>query len=167
MDIKITNVNIKDLKECATISVTSWQETYKDIVDKEYLNHLDIETRLKKFKENYKLSPFIVAKIKSEVVGFCRYSPNVKIDKYPKIDSELTVLYVKNELKSQGIGTSLFNYVKKELQKENKHNMLICCLKGNQIGENFYRKMNGEEIGETEIEIGDKKYKEIAFQFKI
>lgn len=45
--------------------------------------------------------------------------------------------------------------------------MLVCCLKGNTIGESFYKKMQGKIIGESEIEIGDKKYKELAFSFKL
>lgn len=167
MSLEITNVKKEELKECANISVTSWKETYKNIIDKEYLDNLNIEKRLEKFESNYQTSPFLVAKENNKVVGFCRYRTDTKIDKYPDIDCELTVLYVKPEFKNQGIGTALFNYVKKELKKEQKQNMLICCLKGNTIGESFYKKMNGQIIGENTIEIGNKKYKELAFNFKI
>lgn len=166
-NIIIKNVKKEDLKACATISIKSWQATYKNIVDKEYLVNLSIQKRLEKFESNYKLCPFLVAKINNEVVGFCRYSTNVTYEEYPEIDSELTVLYVSPELKHHGIGTALFNYVKTELQKENKKNMLICCLKGNTLGENFYQKMQGQIIGETTIKIGDKLYSEISFKFQI
>lgn len=165
MNIVVEPVTINDLEECATISVKAWQETYKDIVDKEYLDSLSIETRLEKFKSNYQLSPFLVAKINNEVVGFCRYTN--REEKFSGTDCELTVLYVKPNLKNQGIGTVLFNYVKNELKKEQKENMLVCCLKGNKIGESFYNKMHGKIIGESEIEIDKKKYKELAFSFKL
>lgn len=163
--IIIEPVNINDLAECANISVTSWQKTYKDIVDKEYLDSLSIKTRLEKFKSNYQSSPFLVAKINNKVVGFCKYI--AQEEKFSGTDCELTVLYVKPNLNRQGIGTSLFNYVKSELKKEQKKNMLVCCLKGNTIGESFYKKMQGKIIGESEIEISDKKYKELAFSFKL
>lgn len=165
MNIVIEQAKIDDLAECANISITSWQKTYKDIVDKEYLGSLSIKTRSEKFKSNYQSSPFLVAKINNKVVGFCRYI--AQEEKFSGTDCELTVLYVIPNLNRQGIGTSLFNYVKSELKKEQKKNMLVCCLKGNTIGESFYKKMQGKIIGESEIEIGDKKYKELAFSFKL
>jgi len=166
-NIIVEKVKAEDLKECATISVKSWQETYKNIVDNEYLKNLSIERRLEKFKSNYQGNPFLVAKINNEVVGFCRYNKNTKMEKFPEIDCELTVLYVKPKLKRKGIGSTLFKYVKNELQKENKKNMLITCLKGNTIGENFYQKMHGKIIDTTTIEIGDKEYQELAFKFEL
>ncbi len=99
-------------------------------------------------------------------MGFCRYN-TLKNPKFPFIDCELTVLYVKPELKNQGIGTSLLKETIKKLQKENKHNMLICCLKDNQIGKKFYQKMGGKIIGENIFEIDNKSYPELAFHFKI
>lgn len=167
MNLEITKVKKEELRACATISITSWQETYKNIVDKEYLDNLNIERRLEKFENNYQTSPFLVAKINNEVVGFCRYSSNTNYENFPNIDCELTVLYIKPSLKNKGIGTSLFNYAKNELKKEQKHNMLVCCLKGNTIGESFYKKMGGEIIGKNTIEIGNKEYQELAFSFKI
>lgn len=166
-NIIIEKVKKEDLKDCASISINAWKETYKNIVDKEYLANLSIEKRLEKFESNYNTIPFLVAKINNEVVGFCRYSTNTKIEKFPDIDCELTVLYVKPELKGQGIGTTLFNYVKDELKKENKKSMLISCLKGNVIGESFYKKMNGKVIGEATIEIDGISYQELAFKFDI
>lgn len=165
MNIVIEQVKIDDLEECATISVKAWQETYKDIIDKKYLDSLSVKTRLEKFKSNYKSSPFLVAKTNNKVVGFCRYT--TKTEKFTNTDCELTVLYVNPNLKNQGIGTALLEFVKKELKKKQKEKMLVCCLKGNKIGESFYKKMDGKIIGESEIEIDNKKYKELAFSFKL
>ncbi|MCM1053119.1 MAG: GNAT family N-acetyltransferase [Ruminococcus sp.] len=165
--MEIELVKESDLKACADISIRAWKETYEGIVDKEYLDSLDVQVRFNKFKNNYQMAPFLVAKINDEVVGFCRYIDDLKIEEYPRVDSELTVLYVKPELKNKGIGTALFSYVKDKLKEKNKHGMLISCIKGNKIGESFYHKMNGEIIGEREIEIGGKKYKELVFYFEL
>lgn len=164
-NIIIEKVSKENLKACATISVKSWQETYKNIVDQEYLNNLNIETRYQKFLTNYQSSPFLIAKINNQVVGFCRYTTNITYPQFPEIDSELTVLYEDPKLKRNGVGSTLFNYVKKELKSQNKKYMLITCLKNNKIGKNFYQKMQGTIISENNIEIGDKIYPELAFRF--
>lgn len=165
--IIIEEAKITDLKDCAKISVSAWQKTYKNIIDNEYLNNLSIETRYQKFLDNYNNIPFIVAKINNVVVGFCRYTHNATCPKFPEIDSELTVLYVNPEIQNKGVGTALFNYVKKELKKQGKKYMLINCLKGNTIGKNFYQKMHGTVIGINKIEIDNKFYEELAFKFKL
>lgn len=166
-EIKLESVTKEDLKEIATISVESWKTTYQGIVDQDYLDSLSIEKRYERFLENYTKGPFIVAKIEEKVIGFCRYSTKIKEERKDKFDSELTVLYVDPNYKRQGIGSALFQYVKKELQKENKHHMLICCLKGNKIGENFYTKMGGKIVGTSTTTFGEKEYEELNFLFEI
>lgn len=166
-EITIENVKFEDLKQVAQINVQSWQETYKNIVDKDYLNNLSIEKRLEKLLNNYKEGPFLVAKKNNEVVGFCRYKEYNDEEISNEIDCELTVLYVKPELKNNGIGTKLINTVKKDLMRKNKKNMIVYCLKENKIGKDFYTKMEGKIIGEKEIEIGNKVYQEVAFKFNL
>ncbi len=165
--MKIELVKEEELMDCANISVNAWKETYKGIINQDYLDSLDVQVRYNKFKSNYQTSPFLVAKQNNEVVGFCRYITDLEIKEYPEVDSELTVLYVKPELKGQGIGRALLSYVKIALKEKGKKGMIISSIKGNKIGEAFYHKMKGEIIGESEIEIGNNKYKELVFYFKL
>lgn len=164
--MQIELVKEEDLFACATISVRAWQETYRGIVDDNYLDGLDIEARYNKFKSNYQLAPFIVAKIDNEVVGFCRYMSKEMKD-YSLADAELTVLYVKPELKRQGIGKALVNYVIKDLKNNGNKGIIVKAIKGNKIGEAFYIKMGAKKLGEDKMLIGDKYYKENVFFFDL
>lgn len=45
--------------------------------------------------------------------------------------------------------------------------MIIWCLKGNNLGINFYKKMQGIYIGEREFELNGLKINEIGFQYNL
>ena len=83
------------------------------------------------------------------------------------IDCELCAIYVKPDLKRQGIGKALFNYVIQEQKKNNNRNMILWCLKENYNSRKFYEKMGGILYGENEIEKGGKKYKEVGYRYDL
>lgn len=51
---------------------------------------------------------------------------------------------VRPDLKRSGIGKSLFNYVCLRFKKENKHKMVLWCLKENESSKKFYLRMGGK-----------------------
>ncbi len=83
------------------------------------------------------------------------------------IDCEITALYVKPDLKYNGIGTKLFKYVIDEFKNKNKTKMIIWCLKDNEPSKKFYTKMGGKIVKEKIMEIGDKNYLEVGFEYNI
>lgn len=163
--ITIRDVQMKDLKKVAEISIRGWQKAYSSFVDQDYLDSLSIETRYEKFKQNYQNGPFKVALMNNEVVGFCRYQETV--DGSIDCDCELTVLYVQNSVQRQNVGTSLLEYVKKEFKKLNKKKMLIWCFKENLIGKSFYEKNGGKLLYEKKKVIADKSYDEVGYIFDL
>lgn len=76
-------------------------------------------------------------------------------------------LYVKPNLKYNGIGTKLFQFVIKEFESKNKTKMILWCLKDNEPSKKFYTKMGGEIIRERTIEIGKEEYLEVGFEYNI
>ena len=170
MDIIIRNVRKEDLPSVVDIKIKGWQVAYKGIVDDTYLTNLsnERETRIAKMEKNYMTNGFIVAELDNEVVGFCRYifdnSFSPEID---DVDCELCAIYVKPDLKRQGIGKELFNYVIQEQKKSNNKNMILWCLKENSNSRKFYEKMGGILYGENEIEKGGKKYKEVGYKYDL
>lgn len=166
--IIIRNIEEKDIPSVAEIRVNGWQVAYRGIVDDRFLDSMDVNKEIEKRKKGYKQNGFIVAELNKEVVGFCRYIDNNKFTQdMSNIDCELLALYVKPNLKYNGIGTKMFKFVVDEFIRKNKTKMIVWCLKDNEPSKRFYTKMGGKIMGEKEIEIGDKKYCEIGFVYDI
>lgn len=109
-----------------------------------------------------------MAEIEEEIVGFCRYiDNNTYTPNMLEIDCEIVALYVKSELKYNGIGTKLFEFVMKEFRSKNRTKMIIWCLKDNEPSRKFYAKMGGVIEKEKVVEIGKKEYLEVGFVYRI
>lgn len=167
-NIIIRNVKKVDLWSVSSIVVEGWKSAYKGIIDNEFLDSLKVEDNYNRRLKDYQENGFIVAEIDNEVVGFCRYTINNLFSQEEKdIDCELCAIYVKPNLKRQGIGKALFNYVIQEQKKNNNKNMILWCLKENHNSRRFYEKMGGNLYGEKEIEKGGKKYKEVGYRYDL
>ena len=137
----IRNIEYNDIPSVVDIQMNGWKEAYKGIIDDDILDAMDREVKIKKMEGNYQDEPFIVAVLDNEVIGFSRYVyDNHYSPDYP-IDCEIVALYVKPELKYQGIGTKLFNYIVYECKKLDKKKMIIWCLKENYPSRKFYEKL--------------------------
>ena len=102
MNLIIRNIELKDIRGAATIKVRGWQEAYKDILDKEYLDSLDITQKESNMLSNYKENGFIVAELENRIVGFSRYIDNNSMStEISEADCELLALYVEPKLKRQ------------------------------------------------------------------
>ena len=167
-NIIIRNVIEKDIPSVADIQVNGWKRAYKGIIDDAILNAMNKEEKIESFKMNYQKNGFIVAELENKVVGFCRYIDNNEFTPdMQDIDCEITALYVKPNLKYNGIGTKLFQFVTNEFKSKNKTTMILWCLKDNEPSKKFYTKMGGKIIKERAIEIGEKEYLEVGFEYNI
>ena len=167
------NINIRDIKkedipQVVDIQISGWRTAYKGIIDDEYLENMNYEERIKMRQKDYKETGFIVAEHDNEVVGFCRYTDNMeKTPETPEVDCELRALYVKPELKHNGIGKKMFQYAVNEFKNIGKTKMVLWCLKDNVLARKFYEKMGGIIIKERLIHIGNRDYEEVAFLYNI
>ena len=163
----IRNVEVDDLDSVADIIVKGWQTAYKGIIDDDYLASMNKDTIREKRKEDYQEGSFIVAELNKEIVGFTRYYDDNRYSIDYPVDCELMAIYVKPELKYQGIGTKMFNYVIKDFKSKNKKRMVIWCLKDNYPSRKFYEKMGGILIGEKEfIKVGNS-YPEVGYLYEL
>ena len=167
-NIIIRNVKKEDLWSVSSIVVEGWKSAYRGIIDDEFLDSLKVEDNYNKRLKDYQENGFIVAEIDNEVVGFCRYTINNLFSQDVKdIDCELCAIYVKPNMKRQGIGKALFQYVIQEQKKNKNQKMVLWCLKENYNSRKFYEKMGGILFGENEIEKGGKKYKEVGYKYNL
>lgn len=164
----VRNVKKEDLRAVSEIAVRSWQTAYRGIIDDEYLDSLSIEENYQKRLKDYKENGFIVAELDSEVVGFCRYTlENLFSKDIPDIDGEICAIYVKPELKRNGIGRELFKYVFNEFKKNGNKKIILWCLKENYPSRAFYEKMGGILCDESTIKKDGKEYKEVGFKYNV
>ena len=157
----------KDIEEVANIKVSSWRISYKDIIDKDYLDSMNIDSYIEKRKEDYNKSLYYVAEYEGRVVGFTRYDDKLRQYNKQNIGGEIYALYVNPNMKRMGIGRALVNKVREEFKEKGIKNFIIWCLKDNEPSKDFYRKIGGIEFGEKDIEIGGKNYKETGFLYNM
>ena len=158
----------EDIPSIVDIKINGWKIAYKGIIDDEFLNSMKKETHIKRMQDNYKKTNIVVAQVNNKVVGFCRYLDNNSFsENIENADCEIIALYVLPELKRQGIGTKMFNYVKRELKAKNKNHMVIWCLKENKNSKKFYEKMGGTIVAEKQATFEDKQYPKVCFIFDI
>ena len=165
-NIIIRDVRKEDIAEVVDVQINGWKAAYRGIIDDEYLDTMSKEEKIKKREKDYKTTGFIVAELNEKIVGFCRYIDDNKATReVANIDCELLALYVKADLKHNGIGTKLFEYVKNEFIKKGKTKMVLWCLKDNTPSRRFYEKMGGTVVCERQIAIGKRKYQEVCFKY--
>ena len=168
MNISIRNIEYDDIPDVVDIRIRGWQVAYKNIIDQDYLNNLsnEYDKNTERIQKNYNYNGFIVALKDDKVVGFCRYIFNNNFSNDIDCDSELLALYVKPELKGLGIGNKLFNYVVNEFKNNNKHKMILWCLKENYPSRMFYEHMGCINKYEKSVLIGNKNYLEVGYELK-
>ena len=167
-NVIIRNIEEKDIPIVVDIQIDGWKSAYKGIVDDNILNSMNRNERIEKRRNDYKENGFIVAELNNQVVGFCRYIDSNKFTQdISNIDCELLALYVNPDLKYNGIGTKLFQFVTNEFKSKNRTKMILWCLKDNEPSKKFYTKMGGRIIKERKIEIGEKEYLEVGFEYNI
>ena len=157
---------IEDQSQMAKIKVNGWRNTYKEIVDKEYLEKLNVEEQTQKYFrsfEEYKDRVLVAVKGK-EVLGYACFDPKEKNFKY---DSELVSLYIKEEYQRKGIGKALFTEATKELTSRNKRNMILWVFTDNKNAITFYKKLGGIISETRQAKIGNKTYKEFGFYYDL
>ena len=164
-NIIIRNIKIEDIPSVVNIRIDGWKIAYKDILDEKFLQSLNTEEDIERRKKDYKQGYFIVAVKNDEIVGFCRYTDEIDKKENIDCDCEIKAIYVKTELKRQGIGKTMLNYAKNDLKKNGNKNMIIWCLKDNLPSRKFYKSMGGVVIGEKKVNIGEKEYLETGFKY--
>ena len=121
--IIIRKAKSEDIEKIANIKVRCWQIAYRNIIADEYLDNMDIEYTIEKNKRIFEQYNIIVAELKNEVIGFCRYDYNNYYEE-ENVDCELIALYIKPEMKRHGIGRKLMKYAINEFKNSKKEKIL-------------------------------------------
>lgn len=155
-----------DLNEVARIKVEAWNDSYKGIVDDEYLKNMNYKRTADKWLNNFDNENFIVAVYEDKIVGFCRYGERIdELERFTEYDGEIYAIYIDKNFKRKGIGKEMVEYASNELKKQGKAKALIWCLKDNINARKFYEKIEGKFLGNKKSNIGGKEYDEVAYGY--
>lgn len=164
-NIRIRKGHPNDIKSIAEIKVSGWQSAYEGIIDNEYLDSMSVTEQIEVIK-NYPLDTIFVAEDGNEILGFCRfydYDKPVYEDK--NIDCEIREIYVKPDIKRQGIGSRLFLYTMNYFQQKGKKKLYLGCFKDNLNARKFYDKMGGCAQAGKDMKISGNMYPTVSYIF--
>lgn len=156
VEIKKANMNMifdisKVLKKC-------WHDSYKDLINKEYLSALAdehwadfLETGLKSDSINC-----IVATIDSEIIGAAIFGKSIT-EQYPD-DGEVVSLYVLQKYIGKRVGHLLFEEAQRILIERGFSDCIVCVFSENSRAIRFYEAHGFKIIvGDKSIDMGMQK----------
>lgn len=145
MEIIIKDMTENEIEGKAFVHWKSWQESYKGIVDDNYLKE---KVTLEACKEMAYKWPdnLIVAMDGSKTVGFCGYGKSENSDL--KDCGEIFALYVLKEYQNQKVGYTLMQEALRRLEKF--PNIAVWVLTGNEKAINFYKRVGFAFDGVTQ-----------------
>ncbi|UTC77276.1 GNAT family N-acetyltransferase [Treponema sp. OMZ 799] len=148
---------LKDLSRVAEINVYGWRNTYRGIVDDNFLFcELSVEKSIERLKEklNFETSTsklYLYEDDKDGIIkgmmrtGMCRDSD--KSDSF-----ELMAIYVEKAFEKSGVGSKLITHFEKEAKELGLHELCIWVFQENRIARNFYEHHGFKPDGKTQIQ---------------
>lgn len=140
----------KKREDCASVShvvTAAWNESYKGIINDDFLNSLYENERQRAIdsynKFNEKDNHQLVLEIDNKIVGFVNVGDTEDLN-YENC-GELHAIYIISDYKGYGFGKKLFEAGIEELKNMGYNKMLVGCLIGNPSNE-FYKHMGGKLI---------------------
>ena len=162
MEYKIMKAKVSDAEGIAKVHIRTWHETYKGLVEDEYLKGLILGERITKWEErlvpNKKHWAFVAVDEKDKIVGFIS-GGRARDKKLKRFGGELYAIYILKAHQKKNIGTLLTQRLCKEFEKNRIKNMYVCVLKDNPY-KSFYRKKGARLLRTEKIKIGKRMYKE-------
>jgi len=148
MNFIIEDMDINNVEYYARVNALAWMQSYKGIINDDFLELINTESEIQKTISNLK-SSFIddskrfLLKYNNEYVGVLRVR-KTKYDKYKEC-GELGALYLLDSVKGEGFGKILFNKAVEELKKKGYNKMILGCIRENPSNE-FYKHMGGQFV---------------------
>ena len=155
MNYVIEKLNLNNVEFYARVNALAWKQSYKGIVDNDFLELINQEDEIGKAIQNLKEglnddSRRFLLKVDNEYVGILR----VRKTKYEKYFScgELGALYLLDNVKNKGFGKILFNKAIKELIDMGHKDMIIGCLVDNPSN-GFYKHVGGKLVDNSPLKL--------------
>ena len=155
---------LEDAQAIAHVHVEAWRTAYRGLLPDAFLDGLAAAARQDQWQailtRNAPKAFTFVAELNGEVVGFASGGPERKND--PIFTGELYAIYLLDEFRGRGIGTSLFRTAVEQLLALGMSSVKVWVLRDNPYRA-FYERHGGVLVGEDTIKIGDTNLIEVAY----
>ncbi|MED1862223.1 GNAT family N-acetyltransferase [Fictibacillus nanhaiensis] len=150
MNIRLAHVT--DAAEIAKVHVKSWQQSYRGLVDNNYLSQMSVKEREQRWSEWLVQKSHIVLVLEDEnhLCGFISGGP---IRSQHQYESEVYAFYLLKEVQQKGYGTRMLKRFSEELLTLGKKSMIVWVLKDNP-SKQAYISLGGKKIDEEKIMVG-------------
>jgi L-amino acid N-acyltransferase YncA len=134
---------VADAAAIARTIISSWRETYRNILSKESLESLSLSERTECWTQRLQEQtwPTLVCEVDEAVIGFACYSSCQDEDKPSIVSGELVAIYLLPEYFGKGLGAHLFKAACSQLSQQGFSDLVVWVLEGNTLGITFYEKM--------------------------
>ncbi|PWU10867.1 MAG: hypothetical protein C5B47_01550 [Verrucomicrobia bacterium] len=160
---------LEDAAEITEVHVQSWKESYKGIVEQDYLDCISFAERLKQRKNilsghSDKGKNLIVFNHRNQIIGFCDIG--IARDERFMGCGEIYAIYILKGYQREGIGTALWKQSVNYFKTRNLIPFYVLVLEQNWSARMFYEKHRGTIAHVEAITLGNHSYKEICYCFK-
>jgi ribosomal protein S18 acetylase RimI-like enzyme len=166
--IKIRPIEIKDAEAFSYVRITSWKQTYKDIIPPALLDMLDIDKDVEELKKalidsgNVKKLRY-VAELNDKIVGIGSCGSASGMDSsYGKIYA----IYLLDEVKHIGIGKALMIRMAEDLANRGYRALVLQVLKDNLNARRFYEALGGSIMSEGMFQYKGFYLPEVIYEWK-
>ena len=168
MNYYIEELNLNNIKDYVIVNAKAWQETYKGIVNAEFLELIntkeEINNSIVKKSLNDSFDKSFLLKVDKMPVGVIRVCKS-RDDNYQNI-GEIRALYLLNNVKHQGFGKILFEKAKEEVKKMGFNSMIVGCLALNTNANSFYKHMGGILVSNRNFKLPNQTINENVYLFR-
>ena len=173
-DFKIRPFEKSDIPGIAHVHVKGWQDSYKHIVDQDYLDSLDVNQHIEKWTriiEEDKTSGLVAENDNGDIIAFSNFGrlrtpPPGMSPIRPLYASEIYAIYILPDYWRQGLGTQLLSASASALKDEKYPSLCLWVLEKNKRAVSFYKALGGQRCGKMMIEVGPSRAKEISFGWR-
>ena len=168
MNYYIEELNLNNIKDYVIVNAKAWQETYKGIVNDEFLELIntkeEINNSIVKKSLNNPFDKSFLLNVDHNYVGVIRVCKS-RDDNYQNI-GEIRALYLLNNVKHQGFGKILFEKAKEEVKKMGFNSMIVGCLSDNTNANSFYKHMGGILVSNRDFKLPNQTINENVYLFR-
>ena len=171
MNYEIKHVDITNIDIYTRVNIQAWTESYKNIIDSEFIKELNenieyyVEKSRKKYEQGEGNKNSYIFYYENEPVGMSSICSS-RLEEYPD-SGELGSIYFLDKVKGKGLGKIFFEFQVENLRKLGYKDMIIGCLKDNIHANGFYKHMGAELVSERTITIGKQILPENIYYKKI
>lgn len=162
----IRAATLLDAPKIATIHVSSWRTTYRDLLPDEFLSSLSEAGYTERWKRviGEGTMRIYVAEEADQVVGFA--SGGRERAGEPGYKGELYAIYVVDSAQRRGLGRELVRAVVGGLRELGLEDMIIWVLRDNKAARAFYERLGGVFVRSQPITIGPATLEEVSYGWR-